>query len=69
MRARRANIGASIRSFLRVLSVINRTCRAFATIAANPNPVSKPLTDGECVPTSYAIRHRRTPENFGTMVS
>ncbi len=44
-------------SFFR-LSPISRTLRALATITSCPNPLSKRLIQGECVPISSAIRLR-----------
>ena len=55
-RANRARWQASIRSFLRMLCVINFTLCAFATITSCPIDARCRLTHGECVPTSTAIR-------------
>ena len=56
-RTRRASICASIRSFFRLLLLINCTCRALATITSCPKLFSSRLTHGEWVPTSIATRH------------
>src|SRR5262249_10062342 len=56
-RARRASVCASIRSFFRLLLLINCTCRALATITSCPKLFSSRLTHGEWVPTSIATRH------------
>jgi hypothetical protein len=56
-----------MRSFLRVLALINCTCRALATITSKPRLLSHRLNHGECVPTSIATRHRRIPPNFCAM--
>src|SRR5580693_4050724 len=56
--ANRASVCASSRSSFLRLSPISRTLRAFATITACPNSLSKRLIQGECVPISSAIRQR-----------
>jgi len=56
--ASRARVCASSRSSFLRLSPISRTLRACATITSCPNPLSKPLIQGECVPVSNAIRLR-----------
>src|SRR6185369_13072201 len=50
------SVCASSRSSFLRLSPISRTLRAFATITSCPNSLSKRLIQGECVPTSRAIR-------------
>jgi hypothetical protein len=66
-RASRASNCASMRSFLRELALINRTCRGLATITSKPSRLSKRLNQGEWVPTSIAIRQRPIPPNFCVM--
>src|SRR5215471_20957591 len=67
MRASRAKVCASNRSSFRLLSVISFTCFGLATIISCPNFCNKRLTQGECVPTSMAIRTRPKEPNASTM--
>jgi hypothetical protein len=44
-------------SSFRLLSVMALSCRGLATITSCPMAFSSRLTQGECAPTSIAIRH------------
>src|SRR5205807_9678785 len=64
IRAKRASMCASSLSSFRVLWLISLICRALATITSCPHPLSNRLIQGECVPTSSAIRQRpKAPHN------
>jgi hypothetical protein len=64
-----ASVRTSIRSSFRRLSVINGAFLACATVTSWPSAVDSRLTEGECVPVSIAMRHRRMLPNICFMAS